>query len=255
MSVAAQLFPGIEVIDAHAHLGFWGYPGSAGTLDEFRRLLDVGGFSKVVVSSALAIAYDAVEGNAEVAKAVETDERIYGSIVFNGHYPEEAREEIKRYAEHPRFVAVKFHPAYTGLALNSPENLSILELVARYGLPITFHTWTGDGTAAVDIAKRFPSVPVIWFHSLAADYPKAAELARDLPNVYLEFVTSTQERGKIELLVQGVGAHRMLFGTDQSLFEPIRPLGAVAEAQISEADRRRILGETARKVFKFDHRN
>ncbi|MGQ9663376.1 MAG: amidohydrolase family protein [Kiritimatiellia bacterium] len=143
---------------------------------------------------------------------------------------------------------------YTGPALNSPQNLRIIELVAERGLPLTFHAWAGDGAAAADIARRFPTLPVVWFHSLAADYPVAAELARDLPNVYLEFVTSTQERGKIEMLVAAVGADRMLFGTDQSLFEPIRPLGAVAEAQLTESDRCKILGANARRLFKLNER-
>jgi hypothetical protein len=250
----SELFPGVEVVDVHAHLGRWGHPGSAGGLDEFRRLVDQSGFSKVIISSVLAIAYDVPEGNAEVARAVESDERLYGSVVFNARYPEESRAEIERYADHPRFVSAKFHPAWTGLVINAPENLKVIELLAAKKLPVTFHSWTGDGPAAADIAKRFPELPIFWFHALAADYRKAAELARELPNVYLEFVTSTQERGKVELLVERVGADRMVFGTDMALFEPIRPLGMVAEAKISDQDRRKILGLTARRVFRFDQR-
>jgi len=253
-STVSELFPGVEVIDVHAHLGRWGHPGLAGGLDEFRRLVDQSGFSKVIISSVLAIAYDVPKGNAEVARAVESDERLYGSVVFNARYPEESRAEIERYADHPRFVSAKFHPAWTGLVINAPENLKVIELLAAKKLPVTFHSWTGDGPAAADIAKRFPELPVFWFHALAADYRKAAELARELPNVYLEFVTSTQERGKVELLVERVGADRMVFGTDMALFEPIRPLGMVAEARISDQDRRQILGLTARRVFKFDKR-
>jgi uncharacterized protein len=250
-SAAAELCPGVEVIDVHAHLGRWGYPGSVGDVDELRRLLDVAGFSKVIISSGLAIAYDVPGGNAEVARATEFDERIFGSVVFNARDQKESRAEVERYADHPRFVSAKYHPAYTGLALNAPENMKIIELVARKKLPLTFHSWTGDGPAAAEIARRFPKLPVIWFHALANDYPKAAELARELPNVYLEYVTSTQERGKVELLVERLGADRLLFGTDESLFEPIRPLGQLVEAGISAADRRKILGLNARKIFRF----
>jgi hypothetical protein len=253
-SAAAELCPGLEVIDVHAHLGRWGCPGSEGDVNELRRLLDRSGFSRVIVSSGMAIAYDVPGGNAEVARAAECDERIYGSVVFNARDQKESRAEVERYADHPRFVAAKFHPAYTGLALNAPENMRIIELVARKKLPLTFHSWNGDGPAAAEIARRFPKLPVIWFHALAADYRKAAELARDLPNVYLDYVTSTQERGKVELLVERLGADRLLFGTDQSLFEPIRPLGQLAEAEIGDRDRRKILAANARKLFRFDGR-
>jgi len=70
--------------------------------------------------------------------------------------------------------------------------------------------------------------------------------------VHLEYVTSTQERGKVELLVETLGADRLLFGTDQSLFDPVRPLGQLAEAEISDRDRRKILGLNARRLFRFD---
>jgi predicted TIM-barrel fold metal-dependent hydrolase len=251
-SAVAGLCPGMEVIDVHAHLGKWGCPGSIGDADELRRLIDRAGFSKAIVSSGLAIMYDVPGGNAEVARAVESDERLYGSVVFNARNPKESRAEIERYAGHPRFVAAKFHPSYTGLALNSPENMKVIELVAEKKLPLTFHSWTGDGAAASEIARRFPKLPVIWFHARASDYRQAAELARKLPNVYLEYVTSTQERGKVELLVERLGADRILFGTDESLFDPVRPLGQLVEAEIGDRDRRKILGLNARKLFDFE---
>ena len=252
MNACAELFPGVEVIDAHAHLGSWGYPGSTGDLDEMRRLLDRSGFSKVIVSSALAIRYDAPEGNAEVARAAESDERIYGSVVLNPHYPQEARSEIERYADHPRFVSAKVHPSYTGMPIDAPPSLRMLEVLAEHGLPLTFHSWNGDGISAPRAARALPELTMVWFHALAGQYRLAAELARDLPNVYLDYVTSTQERGKVDALVEIIGAERLLFGTDQSLFDPVRPLGQVLEAGISDEDRRRILSLNARRIFDFD---
>ncbi len=252
MSAVTELLPGVEVVDVHGHLGRWGYPCMTGDVDELRRLLDASGFSKVIVSSGLAICYDVPEGNADVLHAVESDERIYGSVVFNAHYAEESRAEIERYAEHPRFVSAKIHPAYSDLAINAPENLAMFELLTEKKLPLTSHTWTGDGERAADAAKRFPELPFFWFHALAADYRQAAALAFELPNVHLEFVTSTQERGKVEDLVRLFDVDRLFFGTDQTLFDPVRPLGAVLEAEISDEDKRKILGLNALRVFDFE---
>ena len=251
MSAVAELLPGVEVVDVHGHLGRWGYPCTTGDVDELRRLLDSSGFSKVIVSSGLAIMYDVPGGNADVQHAVESDERIYGSVVFNAHYEAESREEIERYAEHPRFVSAKVHPAYSGLAINAPENLAMYELLTEKKLPLTSHTWTGDGPAAADAARRFPELTFFWFHALASDYRKAAELAVELPNVNLEFVTSTQERGKVEDLVRLFDVNRLFFGTDQTLFEPVRPLGPILEAEIGDEDKRKILGRNALRVFDF----
>jgi uncharacterized protein len=246
----ARLLPGFEVIDVHAHFGRWEYPGDAIDADGFRRLTDRVGFSKVVVSSARALMYDVPEGNAEIARLAESDERFHGSVIFNGHFYDQAREQIERYAEHPRFVCAKIHTAMN-LAVNSPENLRVMELLAKKKLPLTMHTWTGDGPAAADAARRFPEVTFFWFHALASDYRKAAELAKPLPNVCLEFVTSTQERGKVEHLVRHFDADRMVFGTDQTLFSPIYALGPILDAKISDADWRKILSENAKRLLNF----
>lgn len=249
-TVLARLLPDFEVVDVHAHFGGWGYPGDLIDLDGFRRLTDRMGFAKVVISSRTALTYDVTEGNAEIARVVEADERFHGSVTFNGHYYDEAREQIERYADHPRFVCAKIHSCMN-LAVNAPQNLRVMELLAARKLPLTMHTWTGDGPAAADAAKRFPELRFFWFHALASDYRKAAELAKDLPNVCLEFVTSTQERGKVEHLVQHFDVDRMVFGTDQTLFNPICALGPILDAQISAADRRKILSENARRLLNF----
>lgn len=250
-TVVAQLLPGCEVIDAHAHTGSWGSPGQAFDMDSLRRMNDRVGFAKVVISSRIALYYDVPRGNAEVAQLAESDSRFYGSMIFNGHYYDESREQIERYADHPRFVCAKIHSSM-GLAVNSPENLRLMELLAAKKLPLTMHTWTGDGPAAADAARKFPELTFFWFHALAADYRKAAELARDLPNVCLEFVTSTQERGKVEYLARHFYTSRIVFGTDQTLLNPIYSLGPILEADLSEADRRKILAENARRLFDFD---
>jgi hypothetical protein len=251
-TAAERLLPGLEIIDAHAHIGRWGSPGAEGSADEIRRITDRSGFSKVVVSSSLAIQYDVPEGNADVERLVTADARFYGAVTFNAHYPAEAKAQIERYAGHPRFVCAKNHPAHMRLPINSPANLSVIELLAEKRLPLTVHTWTGDGPAAAEVARRFPGLTFLWFHALATDYRKAAELARELPNVYLDFVTSLQESGKVEYLVTRLGADRLVFGTDQSLFSPVYALGPTLEADISSEDRRKILSLTARRLLRFE---
>lgn len=250
--VAQRLFPGIDVIDVHGHLGNWGYPGNPGGPDQLRRLLDRSGFAKLVISSGQGLSYDPPEGNAAVARFAESDERVFGSFVINPNYPEESRAEIERYSDHPRFVSAKIYPPVTGVAPNAPACVAMAELLAEKRIPATFHTWTYDGEPLEKLAKRVPELTTVWFHAFAADYLRAAELAADLPNVYLEYVTSTQERTKVADLVAALGSHRLLFGTDQDLFDPVRPLGQLLEAEIDDEDKRRILCFNALEVFDFE---
>ncbi len=251
-SACAKLLPGVEVIDAHGHIGLWSAPGSDGSIDELQRMLDISGFSKVVISSANSITYDVSGGNREIAEAVARDERIFGAVAFNANYPRESREEILRYAEHPRFVCAKIHPGHMGIGIDHPDNMKLYELLAKFKLPLTAHTWTGDGPCAAKVARELPELVCIWYHALADDYRLAAELATDLPNVYLEYAVSRQIPGKVETLVEIAGADKVLFGTDQTLINPVYALGPTLEARISESDRRKVLSENARKVFDFE---
>jgi hypothetical protein len=186
-----------------------------------------------------------------VARAVDSDPRIYGAVTFNAQFREEAREEIRRYAEHPRFVCAKIHPAHMQVAINHQANLEFYGLLGEKGLPLTVHTWTGDGPRAAEAAKLFPQSTFVWYHALADDYELAGRLARELPNVRLEFAVSRQVRGKVEKLVAIAGVERVLFGTDQSLISPIYALGPVLEAGLPPEDLRRMMGANARSVFRF----
>ncbi len=207
--------------------------------------------SAAAMSSAKAITYHVPEGNADVARAAESDPRIYGAVTFNAQFRKEAGEQIRRYAEHPRFVCAKIHPAHMQLAVDHQANLDFYGLLAEKGLPLTVHTWTGDGPRAAEAAKRFPQTTFVWYHALADDYELAGRLARELPNVRLEFAVSRQIRGKVENLVTAAGAERVLFGTDESLINPIYALGPVLEADLSAEDLRRVMGANARSVFRF----
>jgi len=251
-SACERLLPGVEVIDAHGHIGLWGAPGGDGSIDELRRLMDASGFSRIVISSANSIIYDVPGGNREVAAAIAADKRVYGAVTFNAHYPQEAREEILRYSEDPRFVAAKIHPGHMRIAVDHPDNMKLYELLAEQGLPLTAHTWTGDGPRVERVARAFPEVTFVWYHALADDYRLAAELAAELPNVYLEYAVSRQIPGKVETLVQIAGSERVLFGTDQTLINPVYALGPTLEADIAEEDRARVLGLNARRVFDFE---
>ena len=53
-------------------------------------------------------------------------------------------------------------------------------------------------------------------------------------------------------MVGGVGADRILFGTDLPFIDCRPQVGYVAAARISDDDKRRIFGRNARKLFRLE---
>ena len=68
---------------------------------------------------------------------------------------------------------------------------------------------------------------------------------RAAPTVYLDLSGSVVDAGMVERAVRILGADRLLFACDMSLTASV---GRIRGAEISEADRRKILSENALKI-------
>jgi predicted TIM-barrel fold metal-dependent hydrolase len=79
----------------------------------------------------------------------------------------------------------------------------------------------------------------------------SVESARKVPNLYLEICSSARNPGAIEYLVSGAGADRVLYGSDLPLIDPRVHVGRVMTADITDADRRKVLGENMARLLKM----
>lgn len=74
----------------------------------------------------------------------------------------------------------------------------------------------------------------------------------DLLNILLEPCSGSAECDKLEEGVEKIGAHRILFGTNFPALNPGVALSMVADARLSDADKRLILGGNAAKLFALE---
>jgi predicted TIM-barrel fold metal-dependent hydrolase len=160
-------------------------------------------------------------------------------------------------------VGLKLHPTVHELD-------PYLEIAADLGRPVACHSAPGDADPDFirRLAERFPTVPVILYHTYlgpAEGRRRAAWHVREQPNLYLE--TSWCGWQAVVELVETVGAERVLFGSDASVDGPhhycrhppnvegretynqglvplVRALGPRAARQV--------LGENARRLFGLD---
>ncbi len=238
-------------IDAHAHLGYWGFPiPRAGTAESLVRMCEKYDMQYCVASATLALTYDMQAGNEQMAEAVQRYAPILGYVYCNPNFLDASVAEMERYLPEEGFVGVKIHGGYSGCATGGEKMRELMPEIAARAKVVKIHPAGADvpGTLA-QYAAQYPSLNIIIAHALVSDYRTAAELAARHRNVYLDFACSWAGRGKIEYALATCGAEQIVFGTDMDLFEPAFTLGMFEGAGLDEAQARAIYYDNAARIF------
>jgi predicted TIM-barrel fold metal-dependent hydrolase len=245
------------IVDVHTHIGPATTPGEDdGRSADLLAAMDSAGVDCVCCFPSAGRGGDY---RAETELICRVGEETHGRVIpFVRAHPY-WREDAVADVEHAARLGVKglkLHPFMDGAFLaNDPVLVDpLLAVAAEHGLVVLFHSGWGFNSVPgliADVAKRFPSVPVIVGHSGRYGFHReSAAVAADVPNLLLD-VSGLSTPHAIEELVSLVGAERVLYGSDY----PYTPLGFEVEklvrwtrmsgselAQVAGGNTSRILG-------------
>jgi predicted TIM-barrel fold metal-dependent hydrolase len=211
--------------------------------------MDRMGVDKAVATACPACADGLItRGNDIVIAAVRRfPGRLLGYFSVNPLYPREAERELARCVE-AGLHAIKVHNGQ-GTRYSHPSYSLVWEFAAAHGLPILAHTWGSPMAELEDAAKRHPGITWILAHGGSATPEAYVQAVRQYPKVYVDTTLSRCPRGLVEWFVaQGI-EDRLLWGTDMSFINGPGQLGRILFARIAPAQKERILGLNARRVF------
>jgi predicted TIM-barrel fold metal-dependent hydrolase len=242
------------VIDFHSHIGNWGRYGMNDSTAKYLEVMDRGGIDKACINCIFF--GDARRGNDLVIKWVERHpDRFIGAAFVTPHYPDEMVKELERSFATGRMKFIKIYPDYFGRPQDDPAYFPVWEWANDRALAVMCHATYPFDDKSVNVerryaalVKRFPKVRWVLAHAGGGRGP-AAEVARALPNVYLETCGSGLSYRGIEAAVKAAGADRVLFGTDMSLLDGVQQLAKIATADLPEEDKRKILGGNAARLL------
>ena len=249
------------VIDFHNHVGRWGILGVDDDPDRFIQIMDAAGVDRACVNC---IFYgDARHGNDLVTKFVSRDpDRFIGVAYVTPRYPDEAIQELERAFDEMEMKFLKIYPNYFRQPVDDPAYFPIFEWANDRGIVIMSHsnyipendpqyasehdTFTRP-LRFIALAERFPRIRWVLAHAGNAIHgqEEAVEAALARPNIFLETSTSLGAHGTIEFLVEGVGADRVLFGSDMPLLDARAQVGRIVTADIPDEAKQKILGLNA----------
>jgi len=259
-SAARPALAGVPVIDAHTHLS---HHSRASWSADDRKLIEAAdklGIDQLCCSilppQRPATPESFRQCNRWTAEAMRRfPGRILGYCFVNPGHTREALEEIRRGVEQDGLIGVKLYNDYRA---DEPVVWPIVELALELRVPILHHaghtSWLpqpqpriSDGGHLAELGRRYPEAMLICAHICGGgDWEWTAKALRNAPSVYLDTSGSVPDEGVMEMAVRVLGAARLLFATDLSMTSS---LGRIRGADLSEADRARILGANMRQIL------
>ncbi len=255
---AGQPLDHIDVLDAHAHINHEGC-NSVGTLtqlqsgpSEMKRLFRSIGIRQTAVSSWLSImAPEPRLGNDVTYAALKAHPDFfigYACIDPVLMTPQEIEREMALRYGRQGFLGLK--PYINTVAnFDDPRYEAWYHYGSQHHLFGLFHN---APEAAARIAAKHTGLQVILAHSgrSIGAARKNAEIALTSPNIFCEITLTPVTNGAIELLVQNLGAKRVLFGTDAPMRDPRPQLGWAVHADITREDKVEVLGAAFARILK-----
>ena len=251
------------IIDAHCHLGNWpAFHIPDRSLTTMLRVMDRLGIEKAISAHSAWLLGNADRGFAEsVAAHRQSEGRILSYAVFDPRQAGGLDLVRRALGNRETFVGIKIHPSLHSLPADNDRYRDAWELAARESVPILAHSWeVSDYNPSQELSfptrfsrfvEEFPGVALILGHAGGRyhGHLAAAALARAHAGVWLDLSGDCYALGLIEFLVEQVGADRILFGTDLNWIDPRTHIGRVLDAEISTADKEKILRANACRLF------
>jgi uncharacterized protein len=240
------------IVDTHTHLGVSALSAFAVTEGQLIETMDRHGVDLSLVLPH-PVMDNPFQAHDDIAAAVARHPgRLRGVASLSPIMPpDHYRREMERCIHDLGFVAIKFHPPCHLLPPTSEKADIVFRTAHDLHVPVIVHTGIGvpNGLPSLCIlpARAYPDLPIILAHAGYGVYVQEALVAATVcPNIFVE--PSWCGPNNVKMLVQELGAERMLMGSDQPDNLPVE-LAKYHAAGLTEAQLERIFSGTARMVF------
>lgn len=248
----------MEIFDCNALFGFWPKRKLAADIDSVRELARDHGITGMMLASIRGIFDDFELGNEETYEICRNEPNLIPVMTLNPCRYLGVEAEIGKWRERGLRI-FRFFPDFQNwpysyapfqrilrhlASQNTAESQSLIILPARVG----GHGKHGVISEIGLIAGVYPKLRFLITGAYYGNLAEAIVAAQDHPNLMLETHLVNSPEG-IRVLVEHVGADRVVFGTEMPLNYPGAALGAVTGADLTEECRTAILAGNARRIL------
>lgn len=257
-----------KVIDVHVHVGESSSLKISGQADAVLELMDCNGVDQAIIFGMPG--FEDVEG---VKTTREINDMVYSTRAANPERfvrmlgiaePRQGKailDEVDRVLGDLKMSGLMFHNDFSGVTLDAPIMFDIVERASHYpDVVIMAHTAQHSILEAPyqlgKLAKRFPQVRFLDAHPMMSipQIGATIELAKECPNIYFDTCISQGKYFMIETFVKEIGAHRLMFGSDNPYYYYDKccfDKELIEQADISKDDKELILYKNAEEFYRL----
>ena len=253
------------IIDAHLHIGLPGvFLAPETDAERLIAIMDRLRVRAAVCTDHVSLANGAKAGLPLLRRVFEeSGGRIFYQAVYDPNSAGDCLAAMEEAAGWPGLVGLKIHPSFHRTTAEDPAYRPAWEFAARHDLAILTHSWSVSDHNPVQklstperfegYVREFPGVRFVLGHAggRGSGRKEAVRMAREYPNVYLDFAGDVFCYRLLEDLTATLPAGKILFGSDYPWLDPRANLTRVLLARIGESAQQRILVENAATVYKI----
>ncbi len=244
------------IIDIHSHIGdpWYAYWKKNVQVEDHLASMDKWGIDKRCVSWWQP--HNAPdEGNGVIANiAKKYPDRFLGFAVINPRWYKESVDEVIKAKEELGMVGLKFHPASCHYRPDLPLMDRVTEKAIEIGFPMLFHCGADEYSNPHNLgnlAARFPEAKIIMAHMGEEAWFEAIAIAGKHDNIILDTTGSQNWYRILNYALDMVGEDRIVFGMDFPAYNPGPEISKVRDAEITEAQKKKIMGENAARILEL----
>src|SRR3954452_23742282 len=216
---ALGLVPGVEIYDAHMHIGVNDPDGFKATAPQLLHALELAD------ARGVAFPFHEPDGYREandhvIAAAAESGGRFVAFCRVDPNAGNAVTEAARSLDAGAR--GIKLHPRAEGFSLDEPEVRRVFEMAHERQVPVLIHAGRGIpalGRHTVELARALPGARVILAHCGISDLAWIWREARVLPNLY--FDTAWWAAPDVMTLCGLVPPGQILFASDAPYGTPV----------------------------------
>jgi len=236
----------MHVIDIGTHHGVRPATDQDLRAETLLRIMAHNGVRAALTWSLKAAQYD-FAGNDETLALCRTHPNLYPVAVVDPRRAPDCYAEVERCAV-AGCVAFRFPRELQGWPIANQAFQHLLRAVERTRLPVIVHVpAAGDATALLHLVGDI-EIPIVLSAVSYATLSEALSVLADAPHFSLE-ACRVALPGQVEVMVEQVGAERIMFGSWAPTLAQRPSLDAILCAEIDEQDKARILSSNARRLF------
>jgi len=248
------------IIDVHSHIGTTITSGVGQDVATWLKGMDVAGIGQSIISTAAGGMQagglaDTRAMNDIIAGAVRQypDRFPIGLAGIEVRHGEAGHAEVRRALGELGLKGMVFHATFEGFTVDSPAFHAVLAAAGGKQALILLHS-TPDGranpTAIAAVAAKFPNLTIMLGHAVFTEGQRqqAVDALKAHSNLLLDLAYQ-DDPATTEFFVKGVGADRVFYGSDAPYFEPAKVIASIDKADISAADRDKILSGNAQRLI------